>query len=60
MVETALFGNLIPVFSTIEAIMLLGEKITYIHVISFLLVIVGLLVDNATVRQDASVVRRQS
>lgn len=58
--RTALFGNLIPVFSTIEAVMLLGEKITYIHVISFLLVIVGLLVDNASVRHDASVVRRQS
>ncbi len=47
--RTALFGNLIPVFSTIEAVMLLGEKITYVHIISFLLIAVGLLVDNSRI-----------
>ncbi len=58
--RTALFGNLIPVFSSIEAVLMLDEKITYIHIISFLLIIVGLVVDNAGVRREASVVRHQS
>lgn len=45
--RTALFGNLIPIFSTIEAILILGEKISYIHIISFLLIIAGLAFDNS-------------
>lgn len=44
--RTALFGNLIPIFSSIEAVILLGEKITIIHIISFVLIAVGLLIDN--------------
>lgn len=44
--RTALFGNLIPIFSSIEAVILLGEKITVIHLISFVLIASGLLVDN--------------
>ncbi len=44
--RTALFGNLIPVFSSIEAVLILGEKITAIHVISGLLVIGGLVLAN--------------
>ena len=44
--RTALFGNLIPVFSTIEAVLWLGEKITWVHVASFVIVIVGLLIAN--------------
>lgn len=44
--RTALFGNLIPVFSSIEAVLLLGEDITSIHYISGILVIVGLLLAN--------------
>lgn len=44
--RTALFGNLIPIFSSIEAVILLGEKITLIHIISFVLIAVGLLIDN--------------
>jgi len=44
--RTALFGNLIPIFSSIEAVILLGEKITMIHIISFVLIAVGLLIDN--------------
>ncbi len=44
--RTALFGNLIPVFSSIEAVFILGEKITVIHIISFILIIAGLLIDN--------------
>ena len=44
--RTALFGNLIPVFSSIEAVMLLHEKITSIHMISFILVVAGLVIAN--------------
>ena len=44
--RTALFGNLIPVFSSIEAVILLNEKITGVHVISFILVAAGLLIAN--------------
>lgn len=44
--RTALFGNLIPVFSSIEAVILLNEKITSIHWISFILVVTGLVIAN--------------
>lgn len=44
--RTALFGNLIPVFSSIEAVILLHEKITTIHIISFILVVTGLVIAN--------------
>ena len=45
-VRTALFGNLIPIFSTLEAVWLLGETITVIHIISGALVIIGLVLSN--------------
>jgi drug/metabolite transporter (DMT)-like permease len=44
--RTALFGNLIPVFSSIEAVILLNEKITAVHIISFILVAAGLVIAN--------------
>lgn len=44
--RTALFGNLIPIFSSIEAVLILGEKITSIHIISGILVIGGLILAN--------------
>jgi len=44
--RTALFGNLIPVFSSIGAVLLLHEKIATIHLISFILVVTGLLIAN--------------
>ncbi len=44
--RAALFGNLIPVFSTLEAVLALGEKITWVHAVSFTLVLVGLLIAN--------------
>lgn len=44
--RTAMFGNLIPVFSTIEAIIILDENFTTIHFISGLLVITGLVIAN--------------
>lgn len=44
--RTAIFGNLIPVFSSIEAVILLNETITSIHIISFVLVVTGLVITN--------------
>jgi len=44
--RTAVFGNLIPIFSTLEAVFLLGEKILPIHIISGVIVISGLLLAN--------------
>lgn len=44
--RTALFGNLIPVFSSIEAVLILGEKVTWIYSTSFVLVITGLIIAN--------------
>lgn len=44
--RTALFGNLIPVFSSIEATLLLKEEFTKIHIISMLLVFAGILIAN--------------
>jgi len=43
---TVLFGNLIPIFSTLEAVWLLGEKINSIHLMSGLLVVGGLIIAN--------------
>jgi len=45
--KTALFGNLIPVFSMIEAILILGEQLTTNQVISSILIIAGLVVANS-------------
>jgi drug/metabolite transporter (DMT)-like permease len=44
--RTALFGILIPIFSSMEASFILGEKITIIHVASLILVIAGLVIAN--------------
>ncbi|MEJ7740137.1 MAG: DMT family transporter [Chitinophagaceae bacterium] len=44
--RTALFGNLIPIFSSIEAVLILNERIRLIHVLSGLLVITGLVIAN--------------
>ncbi|MBS1599556.1 MAG: DMT family transporter [Bacteroidetes bacterium] len=43
---TALFANLIPVFSTIEAVLFLGEGFSNVHLISGVLVIGGLIIAN--------------
>lgn len=48
---TVLFGNLIPVFSTLEAVWLLKEQINDIHIISGLLVIGGLVLANTLQRR---------
>jgi drug/metabolite transporter (DMT)-like permease len=44
--RTALFGNLIPVFSSIEAALILGEQFTGYHVVSMLLVFAGIVMAN--------------
>lgn len=44
--RTALFGNLIPVFASIEAVLILHEKFSIDHVISMGLVIAGLVIAN--------------
>ncbi|MEO6613445.1 MAG: DMT family transporter [Chitinophagaceae bacterium] len=44
--RTALFGNLIPVFSSIEASILLHEQFTTVHVISMLIVFAGIVLAN--------------
>jgi drug/metabolite transporter (DMT)-like permease len=44
--RTALFGNLIPLFSIIEAMIFLNEKFTRIHLFSGLLIITGLVMAN--------------
>lgn len=44
--RTILFANLTPIFSTLEAVLILGEKFTRIHIISGLLVIGGLVIAN--------------
>ena len=47
--RTALFGNLIPVFSMIEAILILGEQLSLNQAISSLLIIAGLVVANSRI-----------
>ena len=49
--RTALFGNLIPIFSSIEAVIFLKEKVTSIHFISGILVIGGLIIANLRKKQ---------
>ena len=44
--RTALFGNLIPIFSSIEAVIWLHEKFTFNHIISMAIVLIGLLIAN--------------
>jgi drug/metabolite transporter (DMT)-like permease len=44
--RTALFGNLIPIFSSIEAVLLLHENFSLLHFLSLLLVTTGLLIAN--------------
>ena len=51
--STVLFSNLIPVFSTIEAVILLGEPFTSIHLISGVIVLVGLIIANISIKKQA-------
>ena len=51
--RTALFGNLIPIFSIIEAVIFLDERFTLIHFVCGMLIVAGLLMAN--IRQTATV-----
>jgi drug/metabolite transporter (DMT)-like permease len=53
--RTALFGNLIPVFSMIEAVLILGEQLTMNQTISSVLIITGLVVANSSKSQNPGV-----
>ena len=44
--RTALFGNLIPIFSSLEAVIILHEQFTWVHVVSMIIVFAGLLLAN--------------
>lgn len=44
--RTALFGNLIPLFSSLEAVWLLNEEISWVHLLSGLLIVTGLMIAN--------------
>lgn len=44
--KTALFGNLIPVFSTMEAAWLLGESLAWVTLVSFAVILSGIIVAN--------------
>ena len=44
--RTALFGNLIPVFSSIEAVIILHEQFGWIHILSMILVFAGIIITN--------------
>ncbi|MEO5996153.1 MAG: DMT family transporter [Chitinophagaceae bacterium] len=44
--RTGLFGNLMPLFSAFEALLVLNEKIQTVHIISGILVITGLIIAN--------------
>jgi drug/metabolite transporter (DMT)-like permease len=44
--RTVIFANLIPILSTIEAVILLGEKFTNIHLVAGLIIITGLIIAN--------------
>lgn len=44
--RTALFGNLIPVFSSIEAAIILHENFTWIHITSMTIIFAGILLAN--------------
>jgi drug/metabolite transporter (DMT)-like permease len=55
--RTALFGNLIPVFSIMEASLFLGEKLTAVHGITILLVFTGIILANIRGNQSAPVLK---
>lgn len=45
--RTALFGNLIPIFSSIEAAIFLHEQFTWVHAISMIIVFAGIVLANS-------------
>ncbi len=57
--RASLFGNLIPVFSTIEAVLFLNEKVSLIHLYSFILVIAGLVIANLQIKSFIHVLNKR-
>ncbi len=49
--RTALFGNLIPVFSSMEAAIFLHEDFTWVHATSMIIVFTGIVLANWQLRQ---------
>lgn len=50
--RTILFGNLIPIFSTLGSVLFLKEKFTFIHGMSMIMVFSGILVANLPARSS--------
>ncbi|MBC7948540.1 MAG: DMT family transporter [Chitinophagaceae bacterium] len=50
--RTILFGNLIPIFGILGAVIFLGEKFTVNHVIGMSLVFVGIMLANVRLRRE--------
>ena len=48
--RTALFGNLIPIFSSIEAAIILHEEFTWVHITSMLIVFAGIIMANWSIK----------
>jgi drug/metabolite transporter (DMT)-like permease len=44
--RTALFGNLIPIFTSLEAVIMLHEQFTWIHIVSMIIVFAGIMLAN--------------
>ncbi len=44
--RTALFGNLIPVFSSVEAAIILKEDFNWVHITSMIIIFVGIVLAN--------------
>jgi drug/metabolite transporter (DMT)-like permease len=44
--RTILFGNLIPIFSSLGAVVFLHEQFTWIHIVSMIIVFAGILLAN--------------
>lgn len=47
--KTTLFGNLIPVFSSVEAALILDEQLSHIAIASFMVILTGILLANFSV-----------
>ena len=48
--RTALFGNLIPIFSSIEAAIILHEEFTWVHITSMVIVFAGIIMANWSIK----------
>lgn len=49
--RTALFGNLIPIFSSIEAVIILHEQFMWIYVTSMIIVFTGIVLANVQLKR---------